>query len=45
MLDLIQDGKNPMVILEQNPAHSQDAMFGVSNIFQEMLNDMLELDF
>ena len=41
MLELIQDGKSQMIILEQNPIHSQDAMFGVPQQFQEMLNEMV----
>jgi hypothetical protein len=41
MLELIQDGKNQMIILEQNPLHSQDAMFGVPPLFQEILNEII----
>lgn len=41
MLEFIQDGRTQMIILEQNPLHSQDAMFGVPQLFQEILNEIL----
>lgn len=44
MLFLIQDPRNVYPIMEENPLHSQDVLYGVPSAFKDILQDVVEND-
>ena len=42
MLYLVQDPRNKYPIMEENPLHSKDVLYGVPTVFKEILNSVVE---
>lgn len=42
MLYLVQDPRNKYPIMEENPLHSKDVLYGVPTVFKEILNGVVE---
>jgi len=42
MLFLIQNPSNKFPMMEENPIHSQDLLYGVPSAFKDILGDIIE---